>query len=257
MLSDYRANPPKLPATVALHQHLRAFTGELHEADKMAPANASKKFTRELGQSLSFERMLPSRTSLPFRLSPEFFSHDRKCISLASRRGERDFRAHDTRPGRDVAIKVLPESFARDGDRPRRFEQEAQAVAALNQGARRECRHTNRHIFVWHGAARDGVWSAGVSTGHRGADDDGDSEGGAAGVKRDGAPGLAGDVEDYRPLPEKKGEQRFQSAKDLAFALEALKGTSTKSTATVAILEAKSVARDSGQMERHWSIRRS
>ena len=42
------------------------------------------------------------------------------------------YRARDTRLNRDVALKVLPESFARDGDRLRRFEQEAQAVAALN-----------------------------------------------------------------------------------------------------------------------------
>jgi serine/threonine protein kinase len=31
-----------------------------------------------------------------------------------------------------VALKVLPESFARDADRLHRFEQEAKAVAALN-----------------------------------------------------------------------------------------------------------------------------
>jgi len=42
------------------------------------------------------------------------------------------YRARDTRLGRDVALKILPESFARDGDRLRRFEQEEQAVAALN-----------------------------------------------------------------------------------------------------------------------------
>ena len=42
------------------------------------------------------------------------------------------YRAKDTRLGRNVAIKVLPESFARDGDRLLRFEQEARAVAALN-----------------------------------------------------------------------------------------------------------------------------
>src|SRR5215469_9459292 len=42
------------------------------------------------------------------------------------------YRARDTRLGRDVALKILPESLSRDEDRLRRFEQEAQAVAALS-----------------------------------------------------------------------------------------------------------------------------
>ena len=42
------------------------------------------------------------------------------------------YRAKDTRLGRDVALKILPASFSSDGDRLRRFEQEARAVAALN-----------------------------------------------------------------------------------------------------------------------------
>src|SRR5580704_2054329 len=42
------------------------------------------------------------------------------------------FRARDTRLGRDIALKILPESFARESDRLIRFEQEARAVAALN-----------------------------------------------------------------------------------------------------------------------------
>jgi eukaryotic-like serine/threonine-protein kinase len=42
------------------------------------------------------------------------------------------YRARDPRLGRDVAIKVLPASFAQDAERLRRFEQEARAASALN-----------------------------------------------------------------------------------------------------------------------------
>jgi Tol biopolymer transport system component len=42
------------------------------------------------------------------------------------------YRAHDRRIGRDVAIKVLPPTFAKFADRMHRFEQEARAVGALN-----------------------------------------------------------------------------------------------------------------------------
>jgi Tol biopolymer transport system component len=42
------------------------------------------------------------------------------------------YRARDTRLGRDIAIKVLPEGLANDADRLRRFEQEARTIAALN-----------------------------------------------------------------------------------------------------------------------------
>jgi Tol biopolymer transport system component len=42
------------------------------------------------------------------------------------------YRARDEKLNRDVAIKVLPASLSQDGDRLRRFEQEAQAAGALN-----------------------------------------------------------------------------------------------------------------------------
>ena len=41
------------------------------------------------------------------------------------------YRARDTRLEREVAIKVLPASFAHDATRRARFERETQAVAAL------------------------------------------------------------------------------------------------------------------------------
>jgi len=42
------------------------------------------------------------------------------------------YRAHDSRLGRDVALKVLPREVAGDPAREQRFETEARAVAALN-----------------------------------------------------------------------------------------------------------------------------
>ena len=42
------------------------------------------------------------------------------------------YRAKDPRLGREVALKVLPDSFAEDADRLRRFEQEARAASSLN-----------------------------------------------------------------------------------------------------------------------------
>ncbi len=42
------------------------------------------------------------------------------------------FRARDIRLGRDVALKLLPESFSHDPDRVARFRREAQVLASLN-----------------------------------------------------------------------------------------------------------------------------
>ena len=42
------------------------------------------------------------------------------------------WRARDDKLGREVAIKVLPEHFADDAERLRRFEREAKTLASLN-----------------------------------------------------------------------------------------------------------------------------
>jgi serine/threonine protein kinase len=42
------------------------------------------------------------------------------------------YRARDTKLNRDVAIKILPDSFAEDPDRLARFEREARILASLN-----------------------------------------------------------------------------------------------------------------------------
>jgi eukaryotic-like serine/threonine-protein kinase len=42
------------------------------------------------------------------------------------------YRARDAKLGRDVALKVLPEAFARDAERMARFQREAKVLASLN-----------------------------------------------------------------------------------------------------------------------------
>ena len=43
------------------------------------------------------------------------------------------YRAKDLTLGRDIAIKVLPEEFAKDADRTSRFQREVRLLASLNQ----------------------------------------------------------------------------------------------------------------------------
>src|SRR5688572_1790025 len=42
------------------------------------------------------------------------------------------YRATDTKLGRDVALKILPDKFSADDDRIARFRREAQLLASLN-----------------------------------------------------------------------------------------------------------------------------
>ena len=58
------------------------------------------------------------------------------------------YRARDLKLKREVAIKILPDEFAGDADRLRRFKQEALAISALN--------HPNI-LTVYDIGARDGA----------------------------------------------------------------------------------------------------
>jgi serine/threonine protein kinase len=56
-----------------------------------------------------------------------------ECTSLLGKGGMGEvYKAKDQKLGRDVAIKVLPDEFAKDADRVARFQREAKLLASLN-----------------------------------------------------------------------------------------------------------------------------
>ena len=67
------------------------------------------------------------------RLSPDTTLGSYTILSLLGKGGMGEvWRARDTKLDRDVAIKVLPETLARDKERVLRFEREAKLLASLN-----------------------------------------------------------------------------------------------------------------------------
>jgi Protein kinase domain len=63
------------------------------------------------------------------------------------------YRARDARLGREVAIKVLPATFAQDPEHQAHLEREAQMLAALN--------HPHiAHVYGFENAHSAGVWRA-------------------------------------------------------------------------------------------------
>jgi serine/threonine-protein kinase len=68
---------------------------------------------------------------MPFYVGDKLGPYE--ILSLVGKGGMGEvYRAHDSRLRRDVAIKVLPETFARDPERMARFQREAEVLASLN-----------------------------------------------------------------------------------------------------------------------------
>ena len=57
------------------------------------------------------------------------------------------YQAKDGKLGRDVAIKVLSEEFAKDADRVARFQREAKLPASTNAGSEPEWSNDGRELF--------------------------------------------------------------------------------------------------------------
>ena len=84
-----------------------------------------------IGGWLGGSRRVSIRGSLP--LPPEARLGPYLVVSPLGAGGMGDvYRATDTKLGRDIAIKLLPEAFAADPDRLARFEREAKVLASLN-----------------------------------------------------------------------------------------------------------------------------
>jgi hypothetical protein len=77
--------------------------------------------------------MVPSEVASPAITAGHVLSGRFRIVRFIGRGGMGEvYEAHDTRLRREVAIKVLPQSFAGDAGRLRRFELEARAVASLS-----------------------------------------------------------------------------------------------------------------------------
>src|SRR5262247_3132959 len=68
---------------------------------------------------------------MPINIGARFDRYEILSLLGAGGMGE-VYLARDSRLNRKVAVKVLPDIFARDQERMRRFEQEARATSALN-----------------------------------------------------------------------------------------------------------------------------
>ena len=68
---------------------------------------------------------------MPVTSGSRFGSYDIHSLLGAGGMGE-VYRAHDSKLGRAVAIKLLPEAWASDRERLARFEREARVLASLN-----------------------------------------------------------------------------------------------------------------------------
>jgi DNA-binding winged helix-turn-helix (wHTH) protein len=114
------ADQPRYVETVARRGY--RFIGELVQVNEPMEQARERPATAKPEESSPDIRDLSARTISHFRLFEKLGSGGMGVV----------YRAHDTKLGRDVALKLLPEEFAGDADRMARLEREAQVLASLN-----------------------------------------------------------------------------------------------------------------------------
>ncbi len=98
----------------------------------LAEACTGNEWLRKEVESLLAHYAEDGNTFVGAAETPQCIAHYRISGKLGEGGMGEVYRATDTKLGRDVAIKVLPEGFAADRDRIARFTREAKVLAALN-----------------------------------------------------------------------------------------------------------------------------
>jgi eukaryotic-like serine/threonine-protein kinase len=115
-----------LQKACAEDEALRQSVEKLLVADEQAQA---EDFIAEPARTLAAELLVQDQRK---RLAGQALNHYRVLLLLGAGGMGEVWLAEDTRLGRKVALKLLPDKFAADPERLRRFEKEAKAASATN-----------------------------------------------------------------------------------------------------------------------------
>ena len=125
------------------------------------------------------------------RVTPDSIAHYRISSKLGEGAMGEVYRAIDSKLGREVAIKLIPEDFAKDSTRMPRFTREAQVLAVLTEdavGLSHNASSANRSnpsypLFVSRDAKPPGDCRRQAAGDHRGAEVGREAASAAAGVR--------------------------------------------------------------------------
>src|SRR5438094_3678502 len=121
---DPRERAAFLSQACAGDERVRSEVGSL-----LAQDDGVKRFLET--PALELARKMSGEDSGQSMIGRQFGPHS--VVELLAKGGMGEvYRARDTKLGRDVALKILPATFARDPERLARFEREARLLASLN-----------------------------------------------------------------------------------------------------------------------------